>query len=223
MPLTAEAKLQLMERVLTDPEFNIKYDKDKIEALNTVGVTDEYEITGIIYLIDILRKGACMTDMAMKSSIDTIETGDSFKRSIRQTLKQINSGYMVVMIMYALAFLTGIALIVAAIIMAVNKQENLLSIVFGSLGTMEILVFFFTKPAMHLQSSRTRHAQLEMGFYSWFVDVYNINSYLISLNGKLDNFENFERFVKVVDMQLVHTKETLKALQEFTAATEADQ
>lgn len=233
MPLSPQTKFQLVQRFLMDPVFYNNYLSNKDAFIKQLGVTSEAEVNEIIPVLDQLYMGKLYADSQTEeykrlkkimddSMEDTMETADSFKKSIRQSLKQINSGYMAVMIMYALAFLTGIGLIVAAIIMALNKQQNLLSIIFGSLGTMEILVFFFTKPAMHLQSSRIRHAQLEMGFYSWFVDVYNINTYMSSLGGKTDDPVMYARFLEVVDKQLVHTKETLQALKEFTISTDMD-
>lgn len=233
MPLTAEQKYHLVQRFLFDPAFYQATLTNAEQALQQQGVTDAATQQELIAVFNQLQMGhqfaalqneetKKMNALLQDSTLDTMQTANSFKASIRNTLQQINTGYKVVMGMYMLAFITGVGLVIAAIVMAVTKQQQLLSIVFGSLGTLEILVFFFTKPPLQLQSSRIRHAQLEMAFYSWFVDVFNINSYFISINGKTDDPAVYERFKEMVDKQLTHTKETLQALKDFTASTTAD-
>jgi hypothetical protein len=233
MPMTAEQKYQLVQSFLFDASFYQSAMANAEQALQQQGVTDAPTQQELIAIFNQLQMGnqfaalqneetKKMNEVMQFSMLDTMETANSFKASIRNTLQQINTGYKVVMGMYMLAFITGVGLVIAAIVMAITKQQQLLSIVFGSLGTLEILVFFFTKPPLQLQSSRIRHAQLEMAFYSWFVDVYNINSYFVSLNGKMDDPAVYERFKEMVDKQLTHTKETLQALKDFTASTTAD-
>jgi hypothetical protein len=233
MPLTAEAKYQLVQRFLFDPVFYKTYLTDQELFLKQLGASNEDDANEILAVLNQLQLGRLYAESQTeeykkikaiydKSTADTMATGDAFKSSIRESLNQINTGYKVVMRMYVAAFLTGIGLIIAAIIMAVTQKENLLSIIFGSLGTMEILVFFFTKPALHLQSSRIRHAQLEMGFYGWFLDVYNINSYMATLNGKTDKPEMYDRLITVLDKQMAHTKEIMQSLKDFTGSTASD-
>jgi hypothetical protein len=118
----------------------------------------------------------------LHDSIDkTMELGQRFKESISTTLNQIEIGYKGAMWMYWLAFLTGILMIITAIVFAFVKEKNLMSIVFGSLGTLDLLVFFVMKPPLELQNSRIGLARLDAAFMTWFIDLSNLNGILLNL------------------------------------------
>jgi hypothetical protein len=74
-----------------------------------------------------------------KQQESTLETAESFKNGLRNTVAQIERGFRSTMMMYEVAFYLGVGLILAAVVMAFFKEQNLLPIAFGSLGILDVI------------------------------------------------------------------------------------
>jgi hypothetical protein len=143
----------------------------------------------------------------------TLQTADSFKSALRDTVKQIERGFRSTMVMYTVAFYLGVGLIVAAVAMAFVKEKALLPIVFGTLGIADVIAYFITKPPQDLQFSRARLAQLQAAFFNWFIDYTNWNGVLMTgtQDGKVDL-----QFVKTVSGILMeHTEKTMALIDTY--------
>lgn len=149
----------------------------------------------------------------------TLQTADSFKSALRDTVKQIERGFRSTMVMYTVAFYLGVGLIVVAIAMAFVREKALLPIVFGSLGIADVIAYFITKPPQDLQFSRARLAQLQAAFFNWFIDYTNWNGVLMTgtQDGKVDL-----QFVKTVSSILMeHTEKTMALIDTYCGSPRA--
>jgi len=143
----------------------------------------------------------------------TLETADSFKSGLRATVAQIERGFGYTMTMYIVAFYLGVVLVLAAILMAFFEQKSLLSIVFGGLGTADVIAYFITKPPQDLQFSRGRLAQLQAAFFNWFIDYTNWNGVLVtwSQEGKADLLVMKDVSTTLMD----HTEKTMALIDKY--------
>jgi hypothetical protein len=139
----------------------------------------------------------------------TSDTAHKFKEGLRNTLEQIDSGYKAAMLMYKVTFYTGIILIIFSLIYAVITKEQLIPIVFGGLGTVDIVFFFVTKPIKDLQKSRSSLAQLQSAYFNWFVDVMNWNGFL-KIEGEANRID--EKAMEFVSNKLFENTEKTLAL-----------
>lgn len=157
-------------RILYDEKTREEFHKDPLAVLKEAGIDDE--AVRAEFMFQITQPFHLQRD----SFQQTMKLADRFKGSVKTSLDQIESGYRGAMWMYWLAFLTGVLLIITAVVFAFLKKESLLSIVFGSLGTLDLLAFFIMKPPLELQNSRIGFARLEAAFMNWFVDLTNLNA-----------------------------------------------
>lgn len=207
-------------------------------ANNPAQVLDEMGITDMDRRSMIMQQVNSPIFIQQESVQKTNKLAERFKESIKNSLEQIESGYRGSMWMYWIAFLTGILLIITAIVFAIAKDKNLLSIVFGSLGTLDLLVFFIMKPPLELQNSRIGFARLEAAFMNWFIDIMNINSVLLLMNSaykvkinpqtftpEIDK-ENFEillnKVIQLSDQSVKNTKETIHMMGTIIRQTAGD-
>lgn len=131
---------------------------------------------------------------------------DSYQQSVSKTNRETVKGFSSTMLMYQVSFYAGIALIVAAVVFAVFLKSSLFSIVFGSIGTLELLTFFIANPPMRLQESRVEHTKLNAAFYSWYVDLYNWNAYYRQYGKGMVPFEIIKQ---VSDAQIENTRKLM--------------
>lgn len=161
-------------------------------------------------------KSAVTESPSSKQQASTLETAESFKSGLRNTVVQIERGFRSTMIMYEVAFYLGVGLILAAILMAFVKEQSLLAIAFGSLGIIDIIVYFITKPPQDLQFSRARLAQLEAAFFNWFIDYTSWNGAMMNLaqQGRLD----FNAMTKISNTLMEHTEKTMELIDKYCGA-----
>ncbi|MGI8950760.1 MAG: hypothetical protein ACR2FN_04145 [Chitinophagaceae bacterium] len=138
---------------------------------------------------------------------------DSFLKALVQTNTQTTKGFNTTMIMYQVSFYLGIVLIIAALIFAIVTRSPLFAILFGSIGTLDILTFFIAKPPKDLQDSRADQAKLNAIFYSWFTDLYNWNSYYLQYSSKGENIE-LAIMTDVSKTQIENTERLMKIISE---------
>lgn len=213
--------LDIMYRLMNNPEFKMAFTQNPCATLIECGVTDEQSQA---YIINSVNNP---NFWILESQQKTMHLAQRFKGSVQISLEQIEYGYKVSMRMYWVAFLAGILLIITAIVFAIVKKENLLSIVFGSLGTMDLLVFFIMKPPLELQNSRIGFARLEAAFMNWFIDMTNLNGlypHITTAYGVFNketgqymiNKENFDGFfdkcIKLSDQAVTNTEKTLQMM-----------
>ncbi len=152
-------------------------------------------------------------DLIKNQSSTTLVAADAFKKGLVETVEQIDAGFRSSMLMYKVAFYLGVCLIITSIVYAFIDRSSLLSIVFGSLGIMDILVFFITKPPQNIQSSRADLAQLQAAFTNWFFDTINWNTFLQYLDRK--NEVTFENVRKVSVELLSSTNKTMELIEKY--------
>jgi|SRR6185437_6334817 len=132
---------------------------------------------------------------------------DSYQQSVSKTNRETVKGFSNTMLMFQVSFYSGIALMIAAVVFAVFLKSSLFSIVFGSIGTLELLTFFIANPPLRLQESRVEHTKLNAVFYSWYVDLYNWNAYFRQFNkGQIIPFEIMKQ---VSDAQIENTRKLM--------------
>lgn len=213
----------LYYRILNDEKTKDEFSKDPLEVIKQAGITGETEIMEFMAFLN--QPNHLLRD----SFQQTMKLADRFKESVKISLEQIESGYRGAMWMYWLAFLTGVLLVITAIVFAFMEKGQLLSIVFGSLGTLDLLTFFIMKPPMELQNSRIGFARLEAAFMNWFIDLTNLNSLFQHLNsaygvGQFDTkgvpvpaspqmFDAYlKQFMAISNQSLVNTERTLNMM-----------
>ncbi len=142
----------------------------------------------------------------------------SYQESIAKTNSETVRGFSSTMLMYQVSFYTGIALIIAAVVFAVVLKSTLFSIVFGSIGTIELLTFFIANPPVRLQESRSEHTKLNAAFYSWYIDLYNWNSFFLQYSAKGQEV-SFETIKKVSDSQIENTRKLMEIITKTQVQT----
>lgn len=120
----------------------------------------------------------------MKNQQEMADLNNSFRDAMAATNRQTTQGFRHTMFMYSVSFYLGVVLIIAALIFAVVTRSPLFSILFGSLGSLNLLTFFIAKPPQRLQESRSEQAKLNAVFYSWFLDLTNWNGYFLQYSSK---------------------------------------
>jgi hypothetical protein len=85
--------------------------------------------------------------------------------------------------------------------------------VFGSLGIVDVIAYFITKPPQDLQFSRARLAQLQAAFFNWFIDYTNWNGVLMAWTqeGKAD-MGSMEAVSKIL---MEHTEKTMALIDTY--------
>ena len=140
----------------------------------------------------------------------TAKTIDTFKEGLQKTIAQIDAGFRSTMRMYQIAFYLGIALVITAVVHALSGGPALISAAFGTVGTLQLITFFFSNPPLYLQASRADLAQLQAAYFCWFTDLYNWNSFLMILGQRGD--VSFESIKQVSDAVLKSTARTLSLI-----------
>ncbi len=138
----------------------------------------------------------------------TSQTGNSFKKALEDTLKQIDDAYRSTLLMYKLLFYTGLLIVLLAGIQGFMGTASYITVIFGSFGVANTLAFFIANPIAELQRSRADLTQLQAAYFHWFVTIVNWNGLLLQ-NGKKGSVE-FEELKKVSDETLLLTQRTIE-------------
>lgn len=208
---------EILKKALTDDTFKLSLLANSDEVIRRQGVTESSAVNTMKKFAKLLQFGEDekqQADALVKhQKWTTVETIDSFKTGLQNTVKQIDSGFRRTMVMYQVAFYLGIILIGLAVYAAVALETPLLSLAFGGLGVVDFLAFFIKRPVQHLQTSRAELAQLQAAFFNWFSDSLNWNRYLAKLEGT-DGFK-FPEFKKVSNVLLANTQKTMKLIEDY--------
>ena len=204
--------------------FNSLTNKDNLNALlkdpntffdnNNIPMEDRKKILGIIDIsLKLSNERENQIQFLKDQQQSTADTAHAFKEGLQNSLNQIESGFLSSMLMYKIAFYLGVGLIVISVIYAIFDKSSLLPIIFGSVGTIDLLGFFITKPPQNIQASRADLAQLQAAFTNWFFDTYNWNSYLLHLDKT--NQISFEEMKNVSDALLNSTNKTMSLIEKY--------
>jgi hypothetical protein len=219
-----DAAFAVIREAIDDPSFFQRLSTDLDEVLTERGFAEperREELKRVMAALGLSRSDNAAAASYQAQHETTLQTADSFKSALRDTVKQIEHGFRSTMIMYTVAFYLGVVLILAAIAMAFFKQESLLPIVFGSLGIGDVIAYFITKPPQDLQFSRARLAQLQAAFFNWFIDYTNWNGVLMTWTqeGRADL-----QFFKTVSAILMdHTEKTMALIDTYCGSPRASE
>jgi hypothetical protein len=206
----------IIKQAVDDPIFLERLARDMEGVLTEHGFSEQRErdeVTRVLAALGFFRTDGVPASTYHAQYESTLQTADSFKAGLRDTVSQIERGFRTTMGMYTVAFYLGVAFIVAAVVMAFVKEKALLPIVFGSLGMADVIAYFITKPPQDLQFSRARLAQLQAAFFNWFIDYTNWNGVLMAWTqeGKADL-----QAVKAVSTILMeHTEKTMDLIDKY--------
>ena len=208
---------EILKRAADDTEFLTSIVDNPDKTILQYGVTDPNEVAKLSQLLILLFSGVSReletAELMAKQSSSTHETVITFKTGLQKTIEQIDSGFRSSMRMYEVAFSLGVALIVAAIVLAFRDGISLFTVGFGGVGVLDFIAFFIARPAQNLQSSRADLAQLQAAFFNWFADTVNWNEYLRHLaNNEKVSFADIKA---VSDVLLDNTEKTMSAIQKY--------
>ena len=144
------------------------------------------------------------------SSQTTMAVAEEMAAGLKHTISQIDKAFKSTNVMYQISFYLGVLLIVAAAASALFSDKVLLSAIFGTIGTIDILTFFLTRPQEELQSSRANLAQIQAALYNWFINSANLNNILA---------KDIERAPSISELQMAHTEKTLEMLEKYCKLT----
>jgi hypothetical protein len=211
------AAYALIQQALVDPSLVQRLDSDPDTVFKQAGIDEPGEKQQLLGIIGLIVAGAYQQNAGAQAMGDqlteTLAVASDLKTGLRKTLEQIDRAYRSTMLMYQVSFYLGILLILTAVVLAITSKESLLPIVFGTLGTLDILTFFLVKPQEQLQSSRASLAQLQAGMYNWFVDSFNQNSFL----GELQRQKKLDAasMQQISQALMANTNQTLDMLQKY--------
>ncbi len=215
--MSQAAAYAVIQQAMVDPTVVQRLQNDPQAALQEAGITDPAEQQQLLNIIGLMVVGTTQQNdvaKAMSGQLkETLAVASDLKTGLRKTLEQIDSAYRSTMLMYKVSFYLGILLIVMAVVLAVITKEALLPIVFGTLGTLDILTFFLVKPQEQLQNSRASLAQLQAGLYNWFMDSFNQHTFLglLQQQNRLDAVG----MQQVSQALMTNTNQTLDMLQKY--------
>ncbi len=129
-----------------------------------------------------------INDFVLKETEQSIKLLEPLKQNVLSVSYDIGTSFRDTRVMYWVLFLLGVGLVVAAVPVALYTQKELFSLVFGSVGVIDIVTFFLKDPPQQLQKSRANLTKLQAAYYQWLLDVANWSNVLYSegIAGKLD-------------------------------------
>lgn len=207
--------------LLKNPEQMNGFIANPADYFKATAITDAQE-QGLLYdlvvpLIQAREMQVKMMDYSMKQAQKTDDMNDSYRNGIIQTNRQIIKGFSSTMLMYQVSFYLGVVLIIAALFFALFLKSSLFSILFGSIGAMDLLTFFIAKPPQSLQESRSEQAKLNAAFYSWFLDLYNWNSFYVQFTSKGQAID-FATMKEVSELQIKNTAKLMEIINQRISA-----
>ena len=207
-------KLNVLKKLLDseDDQKTFTANPDQYLAMN--GIINAQDQS---YIKHLLTPAVAYQKQYLKMMMQQHEEINAVNRSYRDGLSKANhqtiQGFHSTMIMYNVSFYLGIALIITAVVFAITSKSSLFSILFGSIGILDLLTFFIVKPPESLQKSRSEQAKLNAAFYSWFIDLYNWNSFYVQYSQK-GQVVPFDVVKDVSDAQVANTEKLMKIISE---------
>jgi hypothetical protein len=174
-------------------EENIDNQFEKIADTITGKVKTIYETkynTDFRGNIDVPDKEKASFFLSRINTVENTRVVLLFKNLLRSTLNQLNLGYRLTLGMYVATFLLGVVLILIGLYMAIVKQSSIFGLLFTGVGSLDILIFFFSDPPAKLEQSRNNLAMLIAPYYAWYYEVVNrhelLRRYQLDMQNMLD-------------------------------------
>jgi hypothetical protein len=196
--------LKLLNLVLNDVNQQHIYKADPDQFFKQNNFSQEEIITWVRFLMPLKQEEAIQ-----KNQQEMVDLNNSFRDAMAATNRQTTEGFSHTMLMYSVSFYLGVVLIIAALIFAVVTRSPLFSILFGSLGSLNLLTFFIAKPPQRLQESRSEQAKLNAVFYSWFLDLTNWNGYYLQYSSRGIEID----IDKVTQVSATQTDNTIRLME----------
>jgi hypothetical protein len=216
----------VLGKALADPQFRSQLLKAPDVVLAQESIDDPQLRNQICSLLSAVEQGQVaaqgILDSGLQERNDTLEVVQKMKVGLNQTLNQIDRAFRSTMFMYKVLFYLGVALVIVATVSAFTLQgsPSKLPAIFGSLGTLDMLIFFLKDPQEKIQSSRADLAQLQAALYSWFMDSTNQRTVLGSImQEKPFDVELFDRVSKIIANSTATTLDLIQTYCEPTSGT----
>lgn len=210
----------IIRQSLVDAQLVEALSKDISATLSQhCGITDPNQIKEFAQIFELLVSGASqqgkLGQKLEEQFFGTLEVATEMKEGLKRTIAQIDQAYRSTMLMYQISFYLGVLLILVAVGTALLGKESLLSSIFGTLGTADVIAFFLLKPQERLQASRASLAQVQAALYNWFIDSVNLNTLMNGFAKK----EDFANAAVMSESLMLHTDKTLEMLQKYCKFT----
>jgi uncharacterized membrane protein len=205
--------LQTLQQMATNPNEAKAYLANQQEYLSKQNLLSNEEKNMIFQLASPLNEILEYQRSMILQKTEIEKVNNSYRRGITQANEQSIRGFSSTMLMYQVSFYLGVALLITAIVFAVVTKGSLYPILFGSIGTIDLLTFFIAKPPESLQQSRSQQAKLNAAFYSWFLDLYNWNSFYIQYSSKGTTVD-LQTMKEVSSSQIANTERLMKIISE---------
>lgn len=127
--------------------------------------------------------------------LNSYEILDRLKEGVGTAVEEADTGFRNAALMYKISFAVGIILIGAAFASAFVTGGSILTVLFGSAGTLDIVAFFLRDPPLRLQQNRAELAKLKAAYYGWFLDTENWIQLIYDLS------KDGKSYLKVADMK----------------------
>jgi len=205
-------KITSLKKIMENKESAEHYSSNPAFFMQQNGIVrpeDQQEFIELVLPAQETQK--LFMEINFKQYKETLKVNSSYREGLSKTNEQTIRGFKQTMIMYNVSFYIGIALIVAAVVAAFVIKSSLFTIVFGSIGTLDLLTFFIANPPLRLQESRAEQAKLNAAFYSWFLDLYNWNSFYVQYSQK-GELINLEIMKQVSDSQIKNTRKLMEII-----------
>jgi hypothetical protein len=152
--------------------------------------------------------------------LNTYDILDKLKAGVGTAADDADNGFKIALWMYKITFAVGVILIGAAFVSAYATGGSVVTVLFGSAGTLNLVAFFLKDPPLNLQQNRAELAKLKAAYYGWFLDVENWVQliYDLSADGK--------SYLKIDDMKTASetmAANTQKFMGVFPTGQEAEQ
>jgi hypothetical protein len=205
--------LQTLQQMATNPEQAKAYLANPQEYVSKQNLLSDEERNMVFQLASPLNEIMEYQRSMILQKTEIEKVNNSYRRGITQANEQTIRGFSSTMLMYQVSFYLGVALLITAIVFAVVTKGSLYPILFGSIGIIDLLTFFIAKPPESLQQSRSQQAKLNAAFYSWFLDLYNWNSFYIQYSSKGTNVD-LQTMKEVSSSQIANTERLMKIISE---------
>ncbi|MDQ2752548.1 MAG: hypothetical protein M3R72_05940 [Bacteroidota bacterium] len=213
-------KMECLKNLLQPNERTASYvDTPQATYFASFGITDPQDQAMLSSMLQPARElQKLVLDNVVKQTNNTADVIASYQQSLAKTNRETVKGFSSTMLMYQVSFYAGIALLVTAVVCGFIFKSSLFSIVFGSIGTLDLLTFFIANPPLRLQESRAEHTKLNAAFYSWFVDLFNWNAYFLQYSQKGQEI-SFEIMKQVSDSQIENTRKLMDIITNTQVTT----
>jgi len=125
------------------------------------------------------------------------------QNQVLSAVKQTQSAFGKVIIMYLIAFYLGVAIVLASIYMTLFSEDKIAAGIIGGVGILDLFAFVIFKPIEGLQASRGRLFQVQAILISWFNDIDCWTQYIRADTMSLEKLEKILSLIQTNVIKLV--------------------